>query len=285
MASTREIKRRIKGINSILQITKAMELVSTAKLRRARIRLAKTKPYFQTVVDDIREILTIVDDNHPLLSREKRDAVLYIVLTSDKGLAGGYNANVLRLTEKAIKEDGLPSKLLVVGTKAKDYFERRNYDIVESYTGLSEDPEYSDARELAAAAMDLYESGEVDAIRIIYTRFISTISYDVQVVSILPSDELKAHEDRTTTRTQLEFEPSPIAVLDDLIPMYVVATIFGALIEAAASEQGSRRVAMENASDNAHDMIDELQTNYNRARQAAITNEITEIVSAADAVQ
>lgn len=285
MASTREIKRRIRGINSILQITKAMELVSTAKLRRARIRLAKTKPYFQTVVDDIQEILTIVDDNHPLLSREKRDAVLYIVLTSDKGLAGGYNANVLRLTEKAIKEDGLPSKLMVVGTKAKDYFERRNYDIAESYTGLSEDPEYSDARELAAAAMDLYESGEVDAIRIVYTRFISTISYDAQVVSILPSDELKANEDSTTAHTQIEFEPSPMAVLDDLIPMYVVTTIFGALIEAAASEQGSRRVAMENATDNAHDMIDELQTNYNRARQAAITNEITEIVSAADAVQ
>ncbi len=285
MASTREIKRRIRGINSILQITKAMELVSTAKLRRARIRLAKTKPYFQTVVDDIREILTIVDDNHPLLSREKKDAVLYIVLTSDKGLAGGYNANVLRLTEKAIKEDGVASKLMVVGTKAKDYFERRNYDIAESYTGLSEDPDYSAARELAATALDLYESGEVDAIRVVYTRFISTINYDAQVVSILPSDELKAHEDRTSVHSQIEFEPSPMAVLDDLIPMYVATSLFGALIEAAASEQGSRRVAMENASDNAHDMIDELQTNYNRARQAAITNEITEIVSAADAVQ
>lgn len=285
MASTREIKRRIRGINSILQITKAMELVSTAKLRRARIRLAKTKPYYQTVVDDIREILSVVDENHPLLVREKKDAVLYIVLTSDKGLAGGYNANVLRLTEKTIKEDGCPSKLLVVGTKARDYFERRNYDIAESYTGLSEDPEYSDARELAAVAMDLYKKGKVDAIRIIYTRFISTISYDAQVVSILPSDELKAEEDRPAARTQIEFEPSPMAVLDYLIPMYVATAIFGSLIEAAASEQGSRRVAMENASDNAHDMIDELQTNYNRARQAAITNEITEIVSAADAVQ
>lgn len=285
MASTREIKRRIRGINSILQITKAMELVSTAKLRRARIRLAKTKPYYQTVVDDIREILSVVDENHPLLVREKKDAVLYIVLTSDKGLAGGYNANVLRLTEKTIKEDGCPSKLLVVGTKARDYFERRNYDIVESYTGLSEDPEYSDARELAAVAMDLYKKGKVDAIRIVYTRFISTISYDAQVVSILPSDELKAEEDHPAVRSQIEFEPSPMAVLDYLIPMYVATAIFGSLIEAAASEQGSRRVAMENASDNAHDMIDELQTNYNRARQAAITNEITEIVSAADAVQ
>ncbi len=285
MASTREIKRRIRGINSILQITKAMELVSTAKLRRARIRLAKTKSYYQTVVDDIRGILSVVDENHPLLVREKKDAVLYIVLTSDKGLAGGYNANVLRLTEKTIKDDGCPSKLLVVGTKARDYFERRNYDIVKSYTGLSEDPEYSDARELAAMAMDVYKKGKVDAIRIVYTRFISTISYDAQVVSILPSDELKAEEDRPAARTQIEFEPSPMAVLDYLIPMYVATAIFGALIEAAASEQGSRRVAMENASDNAHDMIDELQTNYNRARQAAITNEITEIVSAADAVQ
>ena len=285
MASTREIKRRIRGINSILQITKAMELVSTAKLRRARIRLAKTKSYYQTVVDDIRGILSVVDENHPLLVREKKVAVLYIVLTSDKGLAGGYNANVLRLTEKTIKDDGCPSKLLVVGTKARDYFERRNYDIVKSYTGLSEDPEYSDARELAAMAMDVYKKGKVDAIRIVYTRFISTISYDAQVVSILPSDELKAEEDRPAARTQIEFEPSPMAVLDYLIPMYVATAIFGALIEAAASEQGSRRVAMENASDNAHDMIDELQTNYNRARQAAITNEITEIVSAADAVQ
>ena len=285
MASTREIKRRIRGINSILQITKAMELVSTAKLRRARIRLAKTKSYYQTVVDDIRGILSVVDENHPLLVREKKDAVLYIVLTSDKGLAGGYNANVLRLTEKTIKDDGCLSKLLVVGTKARDYFERRNYDIVKSYTGLSEDPEYSDARELAAMAMDVYKKGKVDAIRIVYTRFISTISYDAQVVSILPSDELKAEEDSPAVRSQIEFEPSPMAVLDYLIPMYVATAIFGALIEAAASEQGYRRVAMENASDNAHDMIDELHTNYNRARQAALTNEITEIVSAADAVQ
>ena len=285
MASTREIKRRIRGINSILQITKAMEMVSTAKLRRARIRLAKTRPYFQTVVDDIQGILSILGEDHPLLAKREKETVLYIVLTSDKGLAGGYNANVLRLTESTIKADGCRSKLLVVGNKAKDYFERRDYDIVKAYTGLSENPSYSNARDLAAVAMELYEEKEVDAIRIVYTRFISTISYDAQVVSILPSDELKAEEDRPAARTQIEFEPSPMAVLDYLIPMYVATAIFGALIEAAASEQGSRRVAMENASDNAHDMIDELQTNYNRARQAAITNEITEIVSAADAVQ
>ena len=285
MASTREIKRRIRGINSILQITKAMELVSTAKLRRARIRLAKTKPYYQTVVDDIREILSVVDENHSLLVREKKDAVLYIVLTSDKGLAGGYNANVLRLTESTIKDDGCRSKLLVVGNKAKDYFERRNYDIVKSYTGLSEDPSYSHAQDLAAVAMELYENKEVDAIRIVYTKFISTISYQAGMTSILPSEDLKAKDDAPAPRTQIEFEPSPQSVLDYLIPMYVETAIFGALIEAAASEQGSRRVSMENASDNAHDMIDELQTNYNRARQAAITNEITEIVSAADAVQ
>ena len=285
MASTREIKRRIRGINSILQITKAMEMVSTAKLRRARIRLAKTRPYFQTVVDDIQGILSIMGEDHPLLANREKESVLYIVLTSDKGLAGGYNANVLRLTESTIKKDGCRSKLLVVGNKAKDYFERRDYDIVKAYTGLSENPSYSNARDLAAVAMELYKNKDVDAIRIVYTKFISTISYQAGVSSILPSEDLKAKEDSHAPRTQIEFEPSPESVLDYLIPMYVETAIYGALIEAAASEQGSRRVSMENASDNAHDMIDELQTNYNRARQAAITNEITEIVSAADAVQ
>ncbi|MDY3118945.1 MAG: ATP synthase F1 subunit gamma [Peptoniphilus sp.] len=285
MASTREIKRRIRGINSILQITKAMEMVSTAKLRRARIRLAKTRPYFQTVVDDIQDILPLVGENHPLLKKREKQTTLYIVLTSDKGLAGGYNANIFRLAESTMKDDGSRSKLLVVGNKAKEYFERRNYDIVKSFTGLSENPTYSHARDLAAVAMELYENEEVDAIRIVYTRFVSTISYEPGVVSILPSEDFKAKEVPSPTRARIEFEPSPESVLDYLVPMYVETAIFGALIEAAASEQGSRRVSMENASDNAHDMIDELQTNYNRARQAAITNEITEIVSAADAVQ
>lgn len=284
MASTREIKRRIRGINNILQITKAMEMVSTAKLRRARVRLERTRPYFQTVVDDIQNILAIVGDGHPLLKKRDEKTALYIVITSDKGLAGGYNANIQRLAEKTMADAPSDSKLMVVGTKARDYFERRDYDIVGAYIGLSDEPTYNDARSLALQAVELYRSGEVDTIRMIYTEFESTISYKPKVLQLLPSEDLKAKEG-PVTKSSIEFEPSPESVLDYLIPMYVETAIFGALIEAAASEQGSRRMSMENASDNANDMIDDLETNYNRARQAAITSEITEIVSAADAVQ
>lgn len=284
MASTREIKRRIRGINNILQITKAMEMVSTAKLRKARVRLEEMRPYFSTVVDDIQTILSIVGDNHPLLQKREEENALYIVVTSDKGLAGGYNANIQRLAEKTVAESKASAKLLVVGTKAYDYFRRRDYDIVKAYTGLSDNPTYHQAQDLARKALNLYRSKEVDAIRIIYTEFESTISYKPQVLQLLPSEDFVAKEDGSR-RKDITFEPSAASVLDFLIPMYVETAVFGALIEAAASEQGSRRVSMENASDNAHDMIDELETNYNRARQAAITNEITEIVSAADAVQ
>lgn len=284
MASTREIKRRIRGINNILQITKAMEMVSTAKLRRARVRLERTRPYFQTVVDDIQNILAIVGEGHPLLKKRDEKTALYIVITSDKGLAGGYNANIQRLAEKTMAEAPSESKLMVVGTKARDYFERRDYDIAGAYIGLSDEPTFSDAQSLALKAVDLYRSGEVDSIRMIYTEFESTISYKPKVLQLLPSEDLKPKEGKAV-KDRIEFEPSSESVLDYLIPMYVETAIFGALIEAAASEQGSRRMSMENASDNAYDMIDDLETNYNRARQAAITSEITEIVSAADAVQ
>ncbi|MDD7363222.1 MAG: ATP synthase F1 subunit gamma [Peptoniphilus sp.] len=285
MASTREIKRRIRGINSILQITKAMEMVSTAKLRKARKRLEETRPYFLTVLDDIQTILAVSGDEHTLLEKREEKTALYIVITSDKGLAGGYNANVQRLAEKTIAEAPSEAKLIVIGTKAYDYFARRDYDIVKAYTGISERPGYSRARDIASKALKLYAEGEVDAIRIVYTEFVSTLSYTPKVDQLLPSDILVPKEGESAASVQTEFEPSPEAVLDYLIPMYLETSVFGALIEAAASEQGSRRVSMENASDNARDMIDELETNYNRARQAAITNEITEIVSAADAIQ
>ncbi|MCD1147577.1 ATP synthase F1 subunit gamma [Peptoniphilus sp. KCTC 25270] len=285
MASTREIKRRIRGINNIRQITKAMELVSTAKLRRARSNLEATRPYYETVLDDIQELLPIVNDGHPLLAKREIKTVLNIVLTSDRGLAGGYNANIQKLTHKTMEEDGVETKLLIVGSKARDHFQRRNYNIHKAYVGISEDPTYQDAVELSDVAMELYRTGEVDAINLIYTRFESTISYEPKVIRLLPSKDLeKAEGEENKAKTLVEFEPSAEEVLDYLIPKYIESSIYGALIEAAASEQGSRRVSMEAATDNANDMIDTLETNYNRARQAAITAEISEIVGAADAL-
>ncbi|MDO5301486.1 MAG: ATP synthase F1 subunit gamma [Tissierellia bacterium] len=283
MASTREIKRRIRGINNIRQITKAMELVSTAKLRKARSQLERSRPYYSTVLDDIGEILAITGGVHPLLKEREVKTVLYIVLTSDRGLAGGYNSNVIRLATETASKSPAASKFMVIGNKAKEHFQRRGYDIVKSFTGISENPNYVVAQELANLALDLYRQGEADAIEVIYTEFESTLSYKPKVIRLLPDDAIEAKEGGASS--VVEFEPSPEEVLDYLIPKYVASTIFGALIESAASEQGSRRVSMEAATDNANEMITELETNFNRARQAAITGEITEIVASADAIQ
>lgn len=283
MASTREIKRRVRGINNIKQITNAMELVSTAKLRRARIQLEKSRDYYETVLDDIQDLLTIVGEDHPLLQVREVENVLYIILTSDRGLAGGYNSNIFHLAEETMEKNNAGDKLLVVGTKARDYFARRNYDIANAYVGISERPNFQHAKVLGREAMDLYLSGEVDAIDLIYTRFESTIKNTPMVMRLLPSKEIKKM--KSGPQTLVEFEPSSDAVLNYLIPKYIEISIFGALIEAAAAEQGARRVSMQAATDNANDMIEALDTEYNRARQAAITSEISEIVAAADALK
>ncbi|MDO5036759.1 MAG: ATP synthase F1 subunit gamma [Tissierellia bacterium] len=282
MANTQEIKRRIRGINNIKQITNAMELVSTAKFRRAKIQLEASRPYYERVVASIREALKGVKAPHPLLEQREVKTVLYIVLTSDRGLAGGYNANVQNLVQETIEKRQAAAKLIVVGSKGREYFSRREMEIVESYTEASENPNPKDAQVIGQLAMDLYESGEVDAIDIVFTQFYSILQHEPQLVRLLPSENFDKEEGQA--QVLVDFEPSADEVLDYLIPKYIESSILGALIEASASEQGARRTAMEAATENAEDMIDELATNYNRVRQAAITAEITEIVGATDAI-
>ena len=282
--STRDIKRRIKGVSSTRQITKAMELVSSSKLRKSRQRQEKANPYYTTVLENIQNVLSTTGNiKHPLLDNREVKTSLYIVLSADRGLAGGYNANVMRLAENAIKEKNVNSKVITVGSKARDYFTRRSYDVVKSFTGISEEPMFSDAREIGNIALKLYMSKEVDEINIVYTRFLSTISQDPKVLKLLPSGEV--HEGSAKTKKLTEFEPSTEEVLDYLIPKYIQSSIYGALIESSTSEQAARRIAMESATDNAEEIIDELQISYNRARQAAITMEISEIVSGAEALK
>lgn len=283
MANTQEIKRRIKGIGSIKQITKAMELVSTAKFRRARLQLEATRPYYDTVLASIQEVLTAVTDHHPLLEKREEKTVLYIVLTSDRGLAGGYNSNINHLVQDLAQERDSTPLLITVGSKAKEYFKRRDFKIHQSLVGFGEDPTYEDATKLADMAMDLYTSREIDAIDLVFTRFESILQHEPQVVRLLPSKDIT--RDETQAQALVDFEPSPDEVLDYLIPKYIESSIYGALIEAQASEQGARRTAMEAATDNAEEIIEELESNYNRVRQAAITSEITEIVAASDAIQ
>lgn len=282
--STRDIKRRIRGVSSTKQITKAMELVSSSKLRKARERQDRAKPYYTTVLENIQNVLSTTGNiKHPLLDNREVKTSLYIILSADRGLAGGYNANIMRLTENIIKEKNVNSKIITVGSKARDHFTRRSYDMVKSFIGISEGPEFSDAREIGNIALKLYENKEIDEINIVYTRFLSTISQEPKVLKLLPSQEV--HEESKRGKILTEFEPSTEEVLDYLIPKYIQSSIYGALIESSTSEQAARRVAMESATDNAEEIIDELQISYNRARQAAITMEISEIVSGAEALK
>jgi len=265
-----------------MQITKAMKLVSTAKLRKNRNRVDITKPYFETVFDTVTGIVASKENmKHDFL--EKRDVrkTLYIVITSDRGLCGGYNTNALK---RAVVDIENPEKamFITVGKKAYDYLRNRKYDIYKHYLGISESPEFSDAQNIAKKALRLFEREKVDEIKLIYTRLISTISQEATLLKLLP---IEKREDVKTSDEFVNYEPSPEVVLDYLIPKYIESTIYGALVESAASEQASRRIAMENATDNAQEMIEDLTLTFNQARQSAITQEISEIVSGAEALK
>lgn len=281
--STRDIKRRIRGIRNTRQITKAMELVSSAKLRKAREKLETTRPYFDTVYESIQEILSTTGNiSHPFLEKREVEKSLYIVVTADRGLAGGYNSNIMRLVENEIRDKKEDTLLVVVGYKGRDYFKRRGYNVVGEFVGITEEPFFSDAQEIGKLVMELYEKKEIDEVKLAYTKFITTISQETNVIKLLPSD-IKGGEDKKIS--VVEYEPSPEEVLDYLIPKYIESTIYGALMESSCSEQGARRTAMESATDNAEEMIDDLTISFNRARQAAITSELSEIVAGAEALK
>lgn len=281
--STREIRRRIRGVSNTKQITKAMELVSSAKMRKARIRLEETRPYYNTVLDSISNVLSNARVNHPLLQHRQVKKALFILITADRGLAGGYNANINRLIDSEFRNKKDSISLITVGLKGRDYFKSRGYDLVGEFIGISEEPDFSHAREIGRTATDLFLRGEVDEINLVYTEFVSTLSYTPKILRILPTEDIKESLDGPSQI--IEFEPSAEEVLDYLIPKYIEASIFGALIEASSSEQAARRAAMESATDNAEEMIEELNMSYNRARQAAITMEISEIVAGAEALK
>lgn len=283
----RDIKRRIKSIGNTRQITKAMELVSSAKLNKYKSRLEKTRPYFDTVVESIQDILASTTGmRHPLLEKREVKKTCYLVITSDRGLCGGYNSNVTRMVDNKIdnKEN---VAIVVTGQKGRDFFKRKDYNIERDIIGISEDPQYSQAIELGNIVTELYESGEVDEVNLVYTRFISTISHEPTIMKLLPAEKITGEnsDEGNKKRALIEYEPSAEEVLSYLIPKYIQSSIYGALVESSVSEQGARRVAMENATDNADEMIQKLNLKYNRARQAAITQEISEIVGGAEALK
>ncbi|QXM06706.1 ATP synthase F1 subunit gamma [Crassaminicella indica] len=280
----RDIKRRIKSVNSTKQITKAMELVSSAKLRRARERAERSRPYFHTIQDTVKDIFSNVKGiKHKFLEKRDIKRSCYIVITADRGLCGGYNINVIKKAlENMEQKQGV--SVVAVGSKGRDYFRNRKYELDGEFIHISEKPTYSDAKKISNLVLKLYEKKMIDEVYLVYTQFISTVSQKPEVIKLLPL----SMDDNTEKKESFEYvsyDPSPESLLNYIVPKYIESTIYGALVEASASEQGARRVAMENATDNAEEMISKLTLNYNRARQAAITQEIAEIVGGAEALK
>lgn len=279
---SKEIKRRIKSVSNIKQITRAMELVSTSKLRKSRKQLELTRPYYNTVESSIREILANTKGvKYDLLERRDVKNRLIIVLTSDRGLAGGYNINVIRKAESYI-DDKVGTKFILVGVEAREYFKRRYDGIVEEFSYISEEPSYNNAAKIGSICYDLYRKKEIDEVLLVYTHFSTVLSLVPSMVKLLPAESIE--KEGNMENRLIEYEPSAEEVLNRLVKDYISITIFGAMIESAASEQASRRNSMKNATDNANDMLESLSLRFNRARQAQITQEITEIVSGANAL-
>ncbi len=279
----KDIKNRIKSVESTMQITKAMELVASSKLRKAKEKAEKSKPYFDILY---RTMLDIALNTSDFSSRYVKPREIktsgFVVIGGDKGLAGGYNANLFRRAEQEMQ--GKQVKLMPVGKKSIEYFRRRDYDIVERFSDVAEDMDLIQITHLAELIVHLYKKEEIDEIYLVYTEFISALTQVVQVKRLLPlSLEMKEVDEEEYH--DVIYDPSPIAVFDSIIPIYLQGIFYAATLEAYASEQGARRTAMEAANDNAGEMIDELNLLYNRARQWNITQELSEIVSGAEALK
>jgi F-type H+-transporting ATPase subunit gamma len=288
-AGIRDIKLKIQSVNSTRQITKAMELVSTAKLKRAKDRVDITRPYFETVMSTVQDIIRNEKSlKHDYLNVRDVKKTLYIVVSADRGLCGGYNINVLKRT-LADFDSHDKAACITIGKRAKDFFRKNEVESLGEYVYISEKPTFADAQDIARKALKLYTDEKVDEIKLVYTRLISTIAQEPHMLKLLPvempDEEVKENSNDEDTKEFVSYEPSAEAVLSYVIPKYMESTLFGALVESSASEQAARRMAMENASDNADDMIATLSLTYNQARQAAITQEISEIVSGAEALK
>lgn len=293
MASMRDIQRRKSSVSSIGQITKAMKLVSTVKLQKTKQRAEQAKPYFEKMYRTVAHILSHSGQiRHPYLQGGASKKKCIITITSNRGLAGGYNSGVEKLVTGSgfAKED---VELITIGRKGKEFLERRGYQIRADYSDVMNNPMYSDAREISEAVLKAFTDGEIGEIYVAYTAFKNTVVHVPTLMKLLPveftEEELEAGTQKTRQReadmnTPMNYEPAEDQSLDIIIPKYVTSILFGSLIEAAASENGARMQAMDSATSNAEEMIEKLSLQYNRARQSSITQELTEIIAGAEAI-
>ncbi|MBA3653627.1 MAG: F0F1 ATP synthase subunit gamma [Actinobacteria bacterium] len=287
----RVLRRRIKSVESTKKITRAMELISASRIVKAQQRVAAARPYSEQITEVIRNLARGgAGKSHALLSeRDTINKVGFVVIAADRGLAGGYNSTVIRAAERSLKEhqaQGRDYSLMLVGKKAADYFRFRGYRVDAVFTGMTDQPRYEDARQVADEVMRRFAEGDVDLVELAYTQFLSLGTQHVRVRRFVPIEAAAITEENRTDgpESDYEFEPEPDAILDKLLPRYAEARLFAAMLDASASEHAARQRAMKSATDNAEELITVLQRSMNRARQEAITTEISEIVGGAEAL-
>lgn len=293
MASMRDIKRRKGSIQSTQQITKAMKLVSTVKLQRAKANAERSKTYFHAMYETVHSILMKTNNiEHKYLKSGETGRKAVIVITSNRGLAGGYNSNVVKLITKG-ELAGQDLAIYAVGKKGREALSRQ-YDVVQDYSDYIEEPVYAEAMKISEQVLADFEEGLISEIYLAYTGFKNTVSHIPTLLKLLPvdlssaeqqeSEESEAIEDIVPDNVLMNFEPNEIEALDLLIPKYITSLIYGGMIEAVAAENGARMQAMDSATSNAEEMIEHLTLQYNRARQGSITQELTEIIAGANAI-
>ncbi|MBE5857891.1 MAG: ATP synthase F1 subunit gamma [Lachnospiraceae bacterium] len=286
MASMRDIKRRRTSITSTQQITKAMKLVSTVKLQKAKGTAEKTHAYFETMYETVKSILAKAGEiNHKYLRAGSSDKIALILITSNRGLAGGYNSNMVKL----ILGSDLPKerlKIYAIGKRGAEALRKKGYEVADVNTDIIEAPTYVDAMKMANNLLGLFEKDEIGEIYLAYTHFKNTVSHEPTLMKLLPV-EIEVDESEVAEaddKAIMCFEPEDEEALDLLVPKYITSLIYGGLVEAVASENGARMQAMDSATNNAEEMIDHLTLMYNRARQGSITQELTEIIAGAEAI-
>ena len=285
MVNLREIKGRITSTKSTKQITRAMQMVSSSKLRRAEQNAKAYVPYMEKIQDVVGAIASgTKDSGHPMLTARPVKKTAYLVIGSDRGLAGAYNSSILRQVQRTINERHKSKDeyvILAVGRVVRDYFVKRDHNVISNVVGLPDQPTFADIKEIARNAVGMFIDGTYDELYMYYNHFVSAIASEVTEKKLLPLTDIAP----ASGTASYEFEPSGDAILEVLLPQYAESLVYGALLDGKASEHASRMTAMKNATDNATDLISDLSLQYNRARQAAITQEITEIVGGAAALE
>ena len=281
----RDIKRRRISVQSTQQITKAMKLVSTVKLQKARNHAEESKSYFDCMYATMAALLAKAGNiNHPYLKSDDTKKKAVVVVTSNRGLAGGYNSNVVKMVTEteAFTKDNV--RIYAIGGKGLELLKNKGYEIVADYSEVIEEPSYDDARSITKRLLTDFENGEIGEIYLVYTFFKNTVSHEPKLLKLLPVQVDQENVEAANADILMNFEPNEEEALELIIPKYITSLVYGALVEAVASENGARMQAMDSATSNAEEMISDLSLKYNRARQSSITQELTEIIAGAEAI-